>query len=62
MTTSAANDDIILQDEKRGPGWFLKLAYVVINAVCVYYLFTYWDWKSNYDLQQEQIQKQIQAK
>jgi hypothetical protein len=61
-TTTDVNDEIILQDEKRGPGWFLKLAYVVITAVCIYYLFTYWDWKSSYELQQEELQKQMQAK
>ena len=56
------HDEIIVQDEKQGPGWFLKLAYVVITAVCIYYLFTYWDWKSSYELQQEELQKQMPAK
>ncbi len=53
------DDDPIKQNEKQGPGWFLKIAYAVITIFCVYYLFTYWDWKSNYDEQQQQIQTQI---
>lgn len=55
------DDELIPQDHQRGPGWFLKIAYGVIIIFCVYYLFTYWDWKSGYDLQQEEIQKKISS-
>lgn len=55
------DDELIPQDHERGPGWFLKISYGVIVAFCVYYLFTYWDWKSSYDLQQEEIQKKISS-
>jgi hypothetical protein len=55
------DDEMIQQNEERGPGWFLKIAYAVIVAFCVYYLFTYWNWQSSYDEQQAQIQKQIAA-
>lgn len=51
--------DHIEQDHKRGPGLFLIISYVVIAAFCVYYLFTQWDWKSDYDLQQEEIRAEI---
>jgi hypothetical protein len=61
-TAPETYDEVIQQNETRGPGWFLKIAYVVITAVCVYYLFAYWNWKSSYDVQQEQIQKQLQTK
>ena len=47
------------QDHEKGPGWFLILSYVVIVAFMVYYLFTYWDWQSDYDVQQKQLQEQI---
>ena len=53
------DDEIIKQDNERGPGWFLKIAYGVITVVCVYYLFTYWNWKSSYEEQQDQIQTQL---
>ena len=56
---NAADDEIIPQDHERGPGWFLKIAYLVITVFCVYYLFTYWDWQSDYDKQQAQIQQEI---
>ena len=60
MTTEQVYDDeIIKQDDKRGPGWFLKIAYIVISLFCVYYLFTYWGWKSSYEEQQDQIQQQL---
>ncbi|MDZ7291570.1 MAG: hypothetical protein ONB44_16570 [candidate division KSB1 bacterium] len=55
------DDELIPQNHERGPGWFLKISYVVIIAFCVYYLFTYWSWKSGYDKQQEQIKKEIAA-
>ena len=52
-------DDPIPQDHARGPGWFLKIAYVVIALACVYYLFANWNWKSNYDEQQEKIRTEL---
>ena len=52
-------DELILQNNERGPGWFLKISYVVIALFCVYYLYTYWNWKSNYDDQQEKIRIEL---
>ncbi len=46
---AAYDEETIPQDESQGPGWFLKLSYVVIVAFCLYYLFTYWNWKSDYE-------------
>ena len=57
-----SDDGEITQRHDTGPGWFLKIAYVVITASCLYYLFTYWNWQSNYQEQQAEIQKQIQNK
>lgn len=54
------DDEVIQQDHKRGPGWFLKISYIIITLFCIYYLFAYWDWKSSYDEQQTQIQTQLQ--
>lgn len=63
MTEHTIHDeDFMEQNHERGPGWFLKIAYVVITLFCVYYLFTYWDWKSNYEEQQAQIQMRLQGK
>jgi hypothetical protein len=63
MTTNQWNDDgEIKQNHDTGPGWFLKIAYVVIVAFCLYYLFTYWNWQSNYQEQQTQIQQKIGGK
>ncbi len=56
------DDGEITQNNERGPGWFLKIAYVVIAAFCIYYLYDNWSWKSNYDKQQEEIQAKLQAK
>lgn len=53
------DDEMMHQDHERGPGWFLKISYIVIALFCIYYFFTYDDWKSNYEEQQEQIQQQI---
>ena len=53
------NDDPIPQNHERGPGWFLKIAYVVIALCCVYYLFANWNWKSNYQEQQEKIKSEL---
>lgn len=53
------DEAVIEQDHKRGPGWFLKLSYIVITLFCIYYLFAYWGWKSDYDLQQEKIQMEL---
>jgi len=53
-------EPIIEQDHKKGPGWFLIISYIVIAVFCVYYMFSQWEWKSDYDLQQEQVNAQIQ--
>ena len=52
-------NELIEQDEKKGPGWFLMLSYVVITVFMLYYLFTFWNYKSDYELQQEKIQMEI---
>ena len=52
-------EELIQQDEKKGPGWFLTLSYIVISVFCVYYLFTFWDYKSDYDQKQEKIQIEL---
>jgi len=63
MSTTDFNDDgAIEQRHDTGPGWFLKIAYIVIAAFCVYYAYTYWDWQSSYQEQQTQIQSQLQGK
>ena len=64
MTTTDiyADDGEIKQNHDTGPGWFLKIAYVVISLFCVYYLFTYWNWQSSYQEQQTKIQQQLHAK
>ena len=55
--TPAEDEEIIPQDEERGPGWFLKISYLLIVAFCLFYLFAYWDWQSDYELQQaEEVQ------
>ena len=53
------DDEVIKQDDTRGPGWFLKIAYIVISLFCVYYLITFWNWKSSYEEQQDKIQMQL---
>ena len=55
------NEDLIPQNHERGPGWFLKISYVVIIIFCIYYLITFWNWKSDYEIQQEQIRTEISA-
>lgn len=62
MNDIVKDEDFMEQNHERGPGWFLKIAYIVITAFCIYYAFTYWDWQSNYQLQQTQIQSQLQGK
>ena len=42
-------EEIIHQDEKKGPGWFLKITYIIILLFCLYYLFTFWDYKTDTD-------------
>lgn len=54
-------ETIIEQDHKRGPGKFLLLSYVVISVFCLYYLFTYWNWKSDYEIMQEEVKAQLEA-
>ena len=58
-TENTLEYDEIEQDHERGPGWFLILSYIVISIFCVYYLFSNWDWQSNYDKQQTQIEREI---
>ncbi|HUN65153.1 MAG TPA: hypothetical protein VMW43_03565 [Bacteroidota bacterium] len=53
------DDEIIRQDNERGPGWFLILSYIIISLFCLYYYFEYRDWKSSYQIQQEQIDAKI---
>ncbi len=52
-------ETIIEQDHQKGPGKFLILAYLVISAFCIYYLFANWDWKSDYEIQQQEIRSEI---
>ncbi len=59
-TTGELEETVIEQDHKKGPGWFLLLSYIVISLFCIYYLFTRWDWKSDYDLDQEKVQTEIE--
>jgi hypothetical protein len=62
-TTDIYNDDgEIQQNHNTGPGWFLKIAYVVIALFCIYYGFTHWSWQSSYQQQQAQIQAKLQGK
>ncbi len=62
-TADIYNDDgEIKQNHNTGPGWFLKIAYIVIVLFCVYYGFKYWNWQSNYQNQQTEIQSKIQGK
>lgn len=59
--TGAEPEEVLIdQDHKKGPGWFLITAYVVISAFCLYYLFTYWNWQSDYDKQQEEVNTRIE--
>jgi hypothetical protein len=53
------DEEVIQQDHKRGPGWFLKISYIIITLFCLYYLFTFWDWKSSYDKQQTKIETEL---
>jgi hypothetical protein len=63
MTTETYNDDgAIQQNHDTGPGWFLKIAYVVIVVACVYYAFAYWNWQSSYQEQQTEIHLKLQGK
>lgn len=59
MSDIIKDEDFMEQNHERGPGWFLKITYLVVAAFCVYYAFTYWDWKSNYDEQQAEIQTRL---
>jgi hypothetical protein len=59
MSDMKLDDELIQMNEERGPGWFLKIAYAVISLFCIYYLYTYWDWKSDYEVQQQEIQSKI---
>jgi hypothetical protein len=62
-TTDIYNDDgEIKQNHDTGPGWFLKIAYIVIALSCIYYGYTYWNWQSSYQQQQTEIQAKLQGK
>lgn len=50
----------IEQDHEKGPGWFLILSYIIITLASILYFVFNKDWKSSYDLQQEEIQKKIE--
>ncbi len=52
-------DEVIPQNHERGPGWFLKISYIIVGLFCIYYLVTHWDWKSGYDEQQERIHTEL---
>jgi hypothetical protein len=58
MQTNSDND-MIQQDNEKGPGWFLKLAYLGVSIFMVYYFFTYKDWKSDYQENLDEINKKI---
>jgi hypothetical protein len=57
--TSEFDDAEIHQNHERNPGWFLIATYVVVSAFCIYYLFTYWNWKSDYELTQQKAKGTI---
>lgn len=59
MSHVIKDEDFMEQNHERGPGWFLKIAYVVIAAFCIYYAFTYWNWQSSYEEQQAEIQTRL---
>ena len=50
---------VIPQDENRGPGWFLIVSYVLITLSCLIYLFTHWNWRSDYEMEQARHDEQI---
>jgi hypothetical protein len=52
---------IIDQDHKKGPGWFLIISYVVIVIFCFYYLFAEWNWKSDYEVEQNRLKAEIES-
>lgn len=58
--TGDVEEILIEQNHTRGPGWFLKVAYVLIAVFCFYYLFTHWDWKSDYEKQFEAEQVELE--
>lgn len=59
--TNVEPEEVLIdQDHKRGPGWFLIAAYVVISLFCLYYLYTHWNWQSDYDRQQEEVNTRIE--
>ena len=51
---------LIEQDHKKGPGWFLVTAYVVISLFCLYYLYHHWNWQSDYDRQQQEVRGRLE--
>lgn len=59
-TQTVNNDEIIEQNHERGPGWFLKISYIVIIASSISYWFLNHNWKSSYEEQQDKIHMQLQ--
>jgi hypothetical protein len=53
-------ETIIDQDHKRNPGWFLIASYIVISIFCVYYLVSNWGWKSDYEIQQQELRAKVE--
>lgn len=50
----------IEQNEEVGPGWFLKISYVVIIAFMFVYWYAYKDYKSTYDQEIEKKQQKVE--
>jgi phosphotransferase system glucose/maltose/N-acetylglucosamine-specific IIC component len=60
MTDQGAEDYGIEQNNEQGPGWFLKISYVVIIAFMFVYWFSYKNYKSTYDLEIEKKQQKVE--
>ncbi len=60
MTDQGAEDYGIEQNQEQGPGWFLKISYIVIIIFMFYYWFSYKDWKSSYDMEMEKVNKKLE--
>ncbi len=50
----------IEQNNEQGPGWFLKISYVVIILFMFFYWYSYKNWKSTYDLEIEKKQSKVE--
>lgn len=60
MTDQGAEDYGIEQNSEQGPGWFLKISYVVIIVFLFFYWFSYKNWKSTYDHEMEKKQQKVE--